>query len=256
MKKLLLLFLFITTTLLYSQEKAFDEGEWFQFRIHYGLITAGYATLEVDKTTLNGKKVFHIKGEGHTTGVTKWVFNVDDYYQTYMDVEKDIPYRFIRKIDEGGYTKDIQIDFNHQRGTARVTDKKYNTVDDVELPLNPQDMVSSFYYLRNQIDHTTIQKGDVVQMNMFFDKSNHKFRLKFLGREVLNTSFGNIPCLIFRPYVEAGRVFKEEESLTVWVSDDENKMPILIKADLAVGSLKATLTKFKGLKHPFKVIAN
>jgi hypothetical protein len=55
--------------------------------------------------------------------------------------------------------------------------------------------------------------------------------------------------------VQSGRVFKEKESLTVWVTDDKNKMPILIKAELAVGSLKASLTEFKGLKHSFKIQA-
>ncbi|HTO36559.1 MAG TPA: DUF3108 domain-containing protein, partial [Flavobacterium sp.] len=62
-----------------------------------------------------------------------------------------------------------------------------------------------------------------------------------------------IPTMIFRPYVQAGRVFKEQESLTIWISDDTNKLPIRVKASLAVGSLKADLEKFKGLKHPFTV---
>ena len=90
-------------------------------------------------------------------------------------------------------------------------------------------------------------------MNMFFDKENYRFRLKFLGREVLKTAFGKVPTLIFRPYVQSGRVFKEQESLTVWVSDDRNKMPVLIKASLVVGSLKASLTEFKGLQHSFRI---
>jgi len=75
-----------------------------------------------------------------------------------------------------------------------------------------------------------------------------------LGRETLKTTFGNVPTMIFRPYVESGRVFEEEESLTVWVTDDANKMPIVIKADLVIGSLKATLTEYKGLAHQFKII--
>jgi hypothetical protein len=53
--------------------------------------------------------------------------------------------------------------------------------------------------------------------------------------------------------VQAGRVFKEEESLTVWVSNDDNKIPVRIKASLAVGSLKADLDGFKGLKNSFKI---
>jgi len=254
MKNFLTLIFLAGTSIIFAQKSAYQDGEWFQFRIHYGFITAGYATLEVDDVSLNGKKVHHIKGEGHTTGATKLFFGVDDYYQSYMDKEKDIPYRFIRKIDEGGYTKDIQIDFDHGNQTARVNDKKKGKIEEVSLPSNPQDMVSAFYYLRNRVDNDKIKIGDVVDMNMFFDRETHKFRLKFLGRETIKTDFGNVPTLIFRPYVEAGRVFKEKESLTVWVTDDDNKIPVLIKADLAVGSLKATLIKFKGLKHSFKVI--
>jgi hypothetical protein len=53
--------------------------------------------------------------------------------------------------------------------------------------------------------------------------------------------------------VQSGRVFKEQESVTVWISDDENKIPIRIQASLAVGSIKADLEAYKGLKHTFKV---
>jgi hypothetical protein len=254
MKKFITLILICLTTFTAAQKKAYSDGEWFKFRIHYGLITAGYATLRVDDTLAQGKEVHHVQGEGHTVGLTKMLFKVDDYYQSYIDRELNIPYRFIRKIDEGGYTKDIEIDFNHEAGTALVTNNKHNTVDVVSFEENVQDMVSSFYYLRNKLDTQNIQVNDVIDMNMFFDRGNYKFRLKFLGRETLKTTFGNVPTMIFRPYVESGRVFEEEESLTVWVTDDDNKMPILIKADLMVGSLKGTLIEYKGLKHQFKII--
>ena len=250
---LLLCFSFIT---LFAQERAYEDGEWFRFRVHYGLLTAGYASLEVNSEVLNGKDVFHIKGEGKTVGVSKWFFKVEDDYQSYIDKEKNIPYRFIRKIDEGGHTKDIQIDFDHTSKKALVFNKKHNTKEELSFYEDTQDMVSAFYYLRNNLDTSNIAEGDYVDMNMFFDSENYKFRLQFLGREILKTSFGKVPCLVFRPYVQSGRVFKESESLTVWVSDDKNKMPLLIKADLAVGSLKATLDQYKGLKHSFKIIAN
>ena len=92
-----------------------------------------------------------------------------------------------------------------------------------------------------------------MSIDMFFDDETIKFKLKFLGKEDISTKFGKITCMVFRPYVQAGRVFKEEESLTVWISDDENKIPVRLKASLAVGSLKADLDAFKGLKNSFKV---
>ena len=88
---------------------------------------------------------------------------------------------------------------------------------------------------------------------MFFDDEVTKFKLKFIGREVIDTKWGKVATMIFRPYVQAGRVFKEQESLTVWISDDDNKVPVRIKASLAVGSLKADLDEFRGLKTPLKI---
>ena len=215
MKKVFTLLLLTVFTGLSAQERAYGDGEWFKFRIHYGLITAGYASLQVNNTNLNGKEVFHVKGEGKTVGLSRFFFKVEDDYQSYIDKEKDIPYRFIRKIDEGGHTKDIQIDFNHTNLEATVVNNKHKTTEILAFPKDAQDMVSSFYYLRNRLDVKNIAKGQTIDMNMFFDKESYKFRLKFLGRETLKTNFGKVPCLIFRPYVQAGRVFKERESLTV-----------------------------------------
>ena len=256
MKKLIIILLLCNIATLSAQERAYGDGEWFKFRVHYGLLTAGYASLQVNNENLRGKDVFHVKGEGKTIGVSKWFFKVEDNYQSYIDKEKDIPYRFIRKIYEGGHTKDIEIDFDHTSKKALVYNKKHDTKEELSFPEDTQDMVSAFYYLRNRLDTENIEEGQFVDMNMFFDRENYKFRLKFLGREILNTNFGKVSCLVFRPYVQSGRVFKERESLTVWVTDDKNKMPMLIKADLAVGSLKATLTEYKGLKHSFNIIAN
>jgi len=79
------------------------------------------------------------------------------------------------------------------------------------------------------------------------------FKLKYLGKEIVNSKFGKINCLKFRPVVQSGRVFKEQESVTLWVSDDKNKLPIRIQADILVGSIKADLENFKNLKHPFEI---
>lgn len=256
MKKLLFIIaIFFTVQTSFAQEKsAFQEGEWFKFRMSYsGFLKAGNATLEVKDANLNGKKVFHVIGKGWTTGAIKWFFKVKDRYESYFDMETGKPYKFVRKIDEGGHTKDIEIDFDHVKKEAIVENKKKNKITTVATEKDVQDMVSAFYYLRNHYDTEKIKEGDVVEMNMFFDEENYKFKLKFLGRETIDTEFGHVKTLKFRPYVMAGRVFKEQESLTLWVSGDENKIPLKIKADLAVGSLRADLEAFKGLKHPFEI---
>lgn len=256
MNKLSILFLLLISTYSFSQKKAYDDGEWLKFRVHYGMLTAGVATLEVKNEMLNGVEVSHVIGFGESTGMASWFFKVEDHYESYIIKDKDLPQRFIRKIDEGGHTKDIQIDFNHISQNATIINYEDDTEKIVSFPKDAQDMVSSFYYLRNNLDTNDIEENDEIELDMFFDRENYKFKLKFLEREILDTEFGNVSCLVFRPYVQSGRVFKEKESLTIWVSDDDNKIPLLIKADLAVGSLKATLIEFKKLKNSFKIIVD
>lgn len=238
-------------------EPAFGAGEWFRFRMSYSnFLKAGEATLTVNDGTLNGKPVYHVVGKGWTTGMIKWFFKVNDRYESYFDKTSTIPYKFIRDIDEGGHTKNIEIEFDQKTHKAHVNNIKKNYKKTFDTKPSVQDMVSTFYYLRNKLDTSNLKKGDEVFVDMFFDEENYGFKLKYLGKETLKTDFGKVESLIFRPYVMAGRVFKEEESLTLWVSNDKNRIPLRIKADLAVGSLRADLDAFKGLKHPFKIIVD
>lgn len=254
MKNLVLLsLLFFTVSFDMERPSAFDVGEWFKFRIHYGLVTAGYATLEVKESTRNNKKVFHAVGKGYTTGMSRWFFKVDDNYESYFDKNTGKPYQFVRKIDEGGYTKNQEGFFNQDKNTVLVKDYKNNTNAVFETPEQVQDIVSTFYYLRNHPNVDKLKVGESINVDMFFDNETTKFRLKFIGREDLDTKFGTVPCMIFRPLVQTGRVFQEQESLTVWISADDNKLPIRIKASLMVGSLKADLDAFKGLANPFEI---
>lgn len=241
-----------------EREGAFKDGEWFKFKMSYsGFFKAGNATLQVNETNLHGKPVFHVVGKGWTTGAIKWVFKVKDRYESYFDVHSIVPYKFIRNIDEGGHTKDIVIDFDQINNKALIHNKKKNTKNTVDTKPNIQDMVSTFYYLRNKLDISSLKEGDEIKLDMFFDQENYGFKLKYLGEETIEIDNGNdVEALKFRPYVMAGRVFKEEESLTLWVTKDKNKIPLRIKADLAVGSLRADLVDWRGLKHPFKMIIN
>ena len=241
-----------------QKESAFQEGEWFKFKMSYsGFLKAGNATLSLNETKLDGKPVFHVVGKGWTTGLIKAFFKVKDRYESYFDKETGVPYKFIRKIDEGGHTKDIEIKFDQKKKIAEVNNKKKKKTKTVATEQDVQDMVSMYYHLRNSIEIASLAQGDEIETNMFFDEENYGFKLKYLGKETIkvdiNGSKVKVKTVKFRPYVMAGRVFKEEESLTLWVSADKNKIPLKIKADLAVGSLRAELVEFKGLKHYFPI---
>jgi len=254
MKKLVLIILVLTTLAFDTQkEDAYGVGEYFKFRIHYGIVNAGYATLEVKDATVNNKKVFHAVGKGYTTGMSKFFFKVEDLYESYFDRDNGNPYRYIRKIDEGGYTKNQEGIFNQAENRVLVKDYKRKTEKTILLTDNVQDIVSSFYYLRNHPNIDKLKSGESITIDMFFDEEITKFKLKYIGRQDITTKFGTVTTMVFKPLVQTGRVFKEKESLTLWITDDNNKVPVRIKADLAVGSLKADLDEYKGLKNPFKV---
>lgn len=254
MKKFVLIILILTTFSFDTQkEDAFDTGEYFKFRIHYGIVNAGYATLEIKDATINNKKVHHAIGKGYTTGMSKFFFKVEDLYESYFDKETGSPYRYVRKIDEGGYTKNQEGFFNLSENKVLVKDYKRKTEKTIVVTDNVQDIVSSFYYLRNHPNIDKLKSGESITIDMFFDDEITKFKLKYVGRQDITTKFGTVSTMVFKPLVQTGRVFKEKESLTLWITDDDNKVPIRIKADLAVGSLKADLDEYKGLKNPLKV---
>jgi hypothetical protein len=233
----------------------FKAGEWLKFRIHYGILNASYATLHLTEEDLNGIPVYHVVGRGKTTGFASIFFNVDDTYESYFGKSDGKPYRFIRKIDEGGYTKDIEIRFDHEADRAELHDKEAQRKMEFETMSSIQDLISAFYYLRSNYEADQLVVGKSIELDLLYDDDGiFKFRLKYLGKEVVKTKFGKVECLKFRPYVQSGRVFKEQESLSLWVSNDRNKIPIRIEADLMVGSIKADLDGYNSLRNPFKII--
>ncbi|MBK0369578.1 DUF3108 domain-containing protein [Flavobacterium agrisoli] len=256
MKKIHIILLLLLVPLFGFQPKvdtAFDTGEWFKLRIHYGIVNAGYATVTVKEAVVNHKKVYHAVGKGYTTGMSRFFFKVEDLYESYFDKNTGKPYRYVRKIDEGGYTKNQEGFFNQEQNKVLVKDYKNKSEKSLAVTENVQDIVSSFYYLRNHPEIDQMKPGESIAIDMFFDNEITKFKLKFVGREDIKTKFGTVSTMIFKPLVQAGRVFKEKESLTLWITDDKNKLPVRIQADLAVGSLKADIDGYKNLQSPLKI---
>ena len=233
---------------------AFKAGEWFKFRIHYGIFNASYATIELREAEWDGQPAFYAKGIGRTTGLARLFFKVDDYYSSYFTKDDNRPLHFIRNINEGGYKKHLKIDFDHLKKQATVIDIKKETTGIYNTDPDIQDLISFVYYLRKQLDVDAIKKDEFVVVNLFFDSENYAFKFKFVGIETIKTKFGKVKTLKFRPYVQSGRVFRSSESITLWVSSDDNKIPLRLQADLSVGSIIADLDAFKGLINPFEIV--
>jgi hypothetical protein len=230
----------------YQPIDEFGPGEYLRFRLHYGLIDAGEAELTVKRTnrTFFGRPSYHIVGTGRTLGAFNWFFKVQDRYETYLDANGVFPWEFIRDIREGGYTK--QENYKFYQHKAAVETHKGDTF--AILPFS-QDMLSSFYYART-IDFSDAKVGDVYTIPTFVDEEKYPLQIKFLGREELKSRTGTYRCLKFVPVVQEGRIFEKEEDMTVWISDDQNKIPILAKAKVLVGSIKMELVEYANLINP------
>lgn len=225
---------------------AFKAGEILSYRMHYGLINAGVAILEVKPNVLeiNKRKVYHIVGTGYTTGSAEWFFKVRDRYETYLDKDAMLPWLFVRRVDEGGYKFSQDYMFNHYTKKVDIgNNQKF------DVPAGIQDMVSAFYSARN-LDLSKAKEGDLFSITCFVDKEIWPLQIKFMGRETIKTDIGKYRCLRFQPIVQKGRVFKNPEDLNVWISDDKNHLPMRVKADILIGSVKMDITDAKNLANP------
>ena len=236
-----------------SSYDSFKTGESLKFRLHYGIFNASYATLDLEESTINSKNVYKAVATGRTTGIARIFFKVEDRYETYFGKTLVKPLKSTRNIYEGGYTKNVEIEYDYVNQKAIVNDIKNKETNKVSIKENVQDLISTFYYLRNHFDVKKLKIGDFIRITIFFDAENYNFRMQFLCQEDVKTKFGVINCLKFNPIIESGRVFRDSESLSLWVSNDKNKIPIKVEAGLRIGSIEADLEEFKGLKHPFKI---
>ncbi len=224
----------------------FKEGEVLEYLIHFGLIDAGTARLELkaDEKTIHGRKILHSVGIGKSKGMFEYLFKIRDRYETYFDSEGVFPWIFIRRVDEGGYI--INQDYKFFQHKNQIDNGKGQIFD---APEYLQDMLSAFYYART-MDFTKAKKGDVFTIYSFVDNKVFPLKIKFVGIEDIETKTGTYNCYRFNPVVQSGRIFKNENDLNVWITNDGNKIPILAQANILFGAIKAEITHYEGLTNP------
>ncbi len=231
------------------KNKAFKRGEVLSYRLHYGIIDAGVATLTVtdEEKEFAGRKTFHVVGTGSSKGTFDFFFKVRDRYESYIDEKALVPWIFIRRVSEGGYTINEDYIFNHYT-------QKVNTGDHVfDIQQNMQDMLSAFYYART-MDLRNAKPGDIFTVDCFMDKEIYPLKIKFVGRENIEIKLGKFRCVKFRPVVQKGRVFKHEEDLNIWLTDDDNHIPLKGKANVLIGSVQLELTSYSNIANPISKI--
>lgn len=229
-----------------AKNEAFKAGEILTYRLHYGIIDAGVAVLEVKPEVMDvaGRKVYHIVGNGYSKGSFDWFFKVRDRYETFLDKDALLPWMFVRRVNEGGYIINEDYKFNHYTNKVDV-----GREDKVDVPQGTHDMISAFYAARN-LDLSNAKEGDVFTINSIVDKELFPLKIRYVGKEKIDCELGTFNCVKFRPIVQKGRVFKKEEDLNVWITDDKNHVPLRAQAKLVIGSVKLDIVSVKNLANP------
>jgi len=231
----------------------FSNGENITFQVYYSVIgifvDAGDASFTINRTHLNNKAVYNIIGIGNSNPKYDWIFKVRDRYESFIDTATLRPYKFIRNVDEGGYKKFENVNFDQVKNEAVSQHGTY------KVPPCIQDVLSSIYYARN-IDFNKYKAGDKIPFNMFLDDEVYNLYIRYMGKEIIKTRYGKFRAIKFKPMLIKGTIFEGGEKMTVWVSDDPNHIPLRIESPITVGSVKVDMMSYKNLRHPISSLVS
>jgi len=223
------------------ENKAFKEGEKLTFDVNYGFVTAGIATMHVQKIKrMSGRNTFHVVFEVNNVPSFDWLYRVRDRYETYIDTEGLFPWRFEQHIREGNYSRDFSAFFDQRKGKAKTSGGQY------DIPLYVNDILSAFYIART-FDYFKMKENDLIPMKNFYKDKVYDLNVKYLGKDQITVSAGTFNCIVVEPLVQEGGLFKSEGSIIIWLSDDDLKLPVKVKTKVVIGSIDAELTKYEGL---------
>jgi hypothetical protein len=231
---------------------AFGYGEKITYKIKYNLyfnINVGEVDFEIANKpeVIAGNNCFHIIGTGRTYGFYDPFYKVRDKYETYLETNSLLPLLFIRNVQEGKFSFGEFVIFNHSKNIAK-SKKRTQTI-----PKFTQDVLSSIYYART-FDYTNAKVGQAYTLTTFIDDSAYKVGVKYVGKETLETDLGKVKCIKLKPILIVDRLFKSNEDMSLWVTDDENHIPVRIESGISVGKIRADLDTWSGLKDPMTAV--
>lgn len=261
-KIILILVLLLSFKTMQSQDfvksyPVFNPGEEITYKAVYNWgfiwINAGVVQFKVQDTIFKGKNAFHLYASGSSLPSYDWLFKVRDYFHSYTNVNDLSPYYFSRDTYEGGYKVDNEYQFDYTDRLIYAKTENSNKAlsnDTVQLYQQIHDVISGVYYVRN-LNFNNYNLKDTIPIKMIVDGEIFELYIRYLGKEVLKThDKRKFRTIKFSALLIEGTIFKGGEDLTVWVTDDLNRIPVLVEAKILIGSVKATLNTTENLKFP------
>ncbi len=264
--KLLLIFLMPVISILcapdvdaqcVSANTTFTDGESALYEVMYNWgpiwVNAGTVTFSAKKEMFAGKECYHLKSTGQTYSSYDLFFKVRDYYDSWIDPITFKSFSFQRMIYEGGYTLVNTIRFDPLSQAAYSNTKSNNNPvrkDTLYPGKCAFDMLSAVYYTRT-LDLRNLDPDVRVPVTVIIDDSIFHLYIKYIGKEMVAGHDGQkYRCVKFSVKMVEGTIFKGDEDVLVWVTDDENKVPVYIEAKILVGTVRAYLKEIKGIRNP------
>ena len=240
---------------------AYQAGEKFSFSIHYewGAIDSdvGWANIVLDTLRVNGTKAFHCMVYGRTTRLYDLFFPVRENFQSWFTYDGLKPLRFTRDTHEGKYVaKNTYVYRRDGVLDDHIMAEVYTSSDgdrSVELPLNACtfDLPALFYFARN-MDFASVEPDRKYPMTFAIDDDVYNVYFILRGPETIKVrGVGTVKTIKFSVKLISGNVFTGDEDLSVWITDDGNRIPVLFEAPILVGVASGRITGWSGLKHPF-----
>lgn len=247
---LLIIFLIAVThgnaqTLENRREPVFKVGEELRYRLRYGIVTAAEATLRVlaSDAKFDNKSAYHFVAQGKTSGSFDFFHKVRNRYDSYVHQTELTPFLYTENIKEGNYRRNDKARF-YQDQRKVVSNKGTFTGKDQTF-----DILSAYYFARS-LDLTGVRPNQTFKMTYFLDDGLADLEITYIGKERIKTSMGYFNCLKFNPSIQAGRVFKKDSKLYLWITDDGNRIPVKAQVEILVGTVTMELTGAKGLRYP------
>jgi hypothetical protein len=226
---------------------SFGPGEHLEYRVHYGFLNAAEAIVDVSPTLYKVNERVNV--DGRTVGAFDLVTRVRDTWRSYIDTSAILPQKFYSNIQENNYRKEENITFNHNANTVKAEERTERDI--FKVPDNVHDFISGYYFLRT-IDFSHLTNGQVIEVPAFYDDTVYNMKVRYRGKDVVKTKNGKLNVIRLHPVLPQNKLFKEEESIRIFVSDDANKIPVKVEVDLFVGAMVMDLKKNNNLKQPLK----
>jgi len=217
-------------------------GEKLFYTAHWGFLNIGSASTIVDNKLykIGSTICYKIDVEGRTNGLAK-MFYVRDKWTAYVDSSNILTHKSSRSIREGRFTLDEMVEFDHDNKKATVkvfdkTKKQFQIKKIYDTPENIRDIVAGFMVVRMiELDRT--KKGSVFTINGFYEDEGYKIDVVYHGIEIIKVNNKSIKCHKIKPIVPKNSIFDGQNSIEVWLSNDEKQNIIRIKAKMFVGSI-------------------